>query len=52
MEAKTYPEKVKVGGFQSIEPHISGMPTYAGSARATVPMLRPVIEIDRMTYAL
>ena len=52
MEARAYPEKVKVGGFQAIEPHISGMPTYAGSARATIPMLRPVTEIDRMTYAL
>lgn len=52
MEAKAYPEKLKVDGFQSIEPHISGMPTYAGSARATIPILRPVTEIDRMTYAL
>lgn len=52
MAGGSFPANEKTDGFQTIEPQISGMPTYAGSARATIPMLRPVTEIDRMTYAL
>ena len=52
MDVRSYPEKMKIDGFQSIEPDISGMPTYVGSMRSSTAMLRPLSEIDRTTFRL
>lgn len=42
MAAGSYPPKDRHDGFHTIEPKITGAPTYAGSARAITPLLSPL----------
>ncbi|MEO1420233.1 MAG: hypothetical protein AAFU66_04665 [Pseudomonadota bacterium] len=49
MEAGDYPTNDKQDGFQSIEPQISGMATYTGSARATKLLFSPLADADLTT---
>ncbi|MDY7099453.1 MAG: hypothetical protein SXU28_15065, partial [Pseudomonadota bacterium] len=44
MAAGSYPPKDRHDGFHTIEPKITGAPTYAGSARAMTPLLSPLGE--------
>lgn len=49
MAAGSYPKNEKQDGFQSIEPQISGMPTYTGSSRTVTPLFSPLSEAELTT---
>ena len=44
MAAGFYPPNEKHDGFHTVEPKITGAPTYTGSARATAPLLGPLAQ--------
>lgn len=52
MELKDYPRDSKHHALQAIEPQISGLPTYAGSAKAVRPLLSPLSDAGSAAHPL